>query len=162
MSRHNYPIGALVGDYCRAALGLAIVVTPLLLVPLAPAVTALFAALAALFLLFGARTVLRQLERVEVSDSGIARLGPIKRRIDWQSLDGLKLAYYATRRDGGNGWMQLALAGSGSRVTLDSRIDGFAAIAARAARAAAERGLALAPSTAANLAALGIAHPVEQ
>jgi hypothetical protein len=162
MSFHDYPLGSLIGDYCRAFIGLAIVLAPLLAVPLTPVVTAVLGALAALFLLFAARTVLRQLERVELSDAGIARLRPFPKRIAWSALEGMKLAYYATRRDGGNGWMQLALRGEGRRVTVDSRIRGFAEIAARAARAAAERGLAIAPSTAANLAALGIAHPVER
>lgn len=162
MSRHDYPPGSLIGDYCRAGIGLALVAVPLLAVRLNPAVTAILGVLAALFLVFAARTVLRQLEEVEISESGIARLGPFPKRIAWSALEGMKLAYYATRRDGGNGWMQLALSGGGRGVTIDSRITGFAEIAARAARAAAERGLALAPSTAANLAALGIAHPVPQ
>jgi hypothetical protein len=161
MSRHNYSLGSLTGDYCRAALGLAMVLTPLAVVPPTPAVTAVLAVLALLFLSFGAHTVLRQIDRVEVDESGIARLGPFPKRVEWTALEGIKLAYYATRRDGANGWMQLAVKGGGRKVTLDSRIDGFVAIVARAARAAAERGVPVAPSTAANLASLGIAPPGE-
>jgi hypothetical protein len=145
MSLHSYPTGSLAGDYCRAGFGLVMVSAPLLLVPLTPTVAAVFGVLAVLFLLFGARTVLRQFDRVEVNDTGIASLGPFPKRIDWTSLEGIKLAYYATRRDGANGWMQLALKGGGRKVTLDSRIDGFDAIAACAA----------------NLVSLGIPLPAE-
>ena len=162
MSRHRYPIGLLVGDYCRAAVGLAVVSAPLLLMPLTPTVAAVLGGLATLFVLFAARTVLRQLDMVELSDAGIAILGPFPKRVDWASLDGIKLGYYTTRRDGANGWMQLALRGGGRAVTLDSRIDGFAEIAGRAARAAAARSVPIAPSTAANLAALGIALPTAE
>ena len=52
--------------------------------------------------------------------------------------------------------MQLVLRGGGKRHTLDSRLDGFAAVVERAARAAAARHLELNVATTANLAALGI------
>ena len=54
------------------------------------------------------------------------------------------------------GWMQLALRAGHSKLRLDSRIEDFGKIVARAARAARQRGLPLNPSTTASLAALGL------
>jgi hypothetical protein len=153
---HRYPFRALAGDYVRAALGLALVLLPLAVVPLNRWITVLFAVLAALFAAFAVRTALRQASPVEMTEEAIIAQGPFPRRLDWSRLDRVTLGYYATRRDGANGWMQLGLAAGGRRLKLDSRIDGFAAIAERAARAARRRQLALAPSTAANFAAMGL------
>jgi hypothetical protein len=61
------------------------------------------------------------------------------------------------RRDGSAGWLHLALRAGRQRLRLDSRIDGFAAIATRAAEAARRRRLVLNTATANNLASLGIA-----
>ena len=83
--------------------------------------------------------------------------GPLAASIRWDELDGIKLAYYSTRRDRRDGWMQLELRAGGSRIRLDSRIDGFAELVERAARAADARGLEPSAATAANLEALGIA-----
>ena len=52
----------------------------------------------------------------------------------------MKLAYYSTRRDRRDGWMQLDLRSGWSSVRLDSRIEGFAELVERAARAADDRG----------------------
>lgn len=167
MSSHHYPTAALAGDYARALFGLAFVTPPLALLTLNPAVAAIFAVLIALFLIFAGRTVLLQLARIEMNESEIRRSGPRPSRIPWAELDELKLSYFATgpratrgslypvRRDG-SGWMQLALRAGGSRLRLDSRIDDFAAIVGRAARAARQRRLPLNAATAANLAAMGL------
>ena len=52
-------------------------------------------------------------------------------------------------------WMQLRLGDGRRRMRLDSNLDGFASIAARAADEARARGVGLDPNTSANLAALG-------
>ena len=156
MTQHRYPPAALLGDYARALAGVALATAPLLLVQLSPYVAALFALLGVLFLIFAWRTVLRQLAPLRMSESGIASAGPFPVSLAWSALDDLRLAYFATRRDGKAGWMQLALRGGGKRLNLDSRIDGFAAVVERAARAAAARHLELNVATTANLAALGI------
>ena len=70
--------------------------------------------------------------------------------------EGVTLRYFATRRDNAKGWMELRLRGAGRRLLLDSRIDGFADIAARSARVAAHKQLPITPATAQNFAALGI------
>jgi hypothetical protein len=157
VSRHRYPTAALAGDYARAGAGLALTVPPLVLLHLNTAVAAIFGALVILFAVFGARTLLRQRAVIEMDDSAIESSGPLSVRLAWDALDELKLAYYATRRDGTGGWMQLALRAGRQRLRLDSRIDGFAAIVARAAEAARRRHLELNTATANNLASLGIA-----
>lgn len=156
MTRHRYPRTAILGDYARAALGLALTLPPLLLVAMLPWVRLLFAGLAALFAAFAAATLARQLGTIRLDETGIAVTGPWPRRIEWRALEALRLRWYAGRRDRSRGFLQLVLRGGGRRLALDSRVDGFEVIAAAAARAAAERGLALSEATQVNLAALGI------
>jgi hypothetical protein len=157
VTRHRYPTAALVGDYARAGAGLALTVPPLVLLELNPAVATIFAALAVLFAVFAGRTLLRQRAVIEMDETVIHSSGPLAVRLEWAALDEFKLAYYATRRDGSAGWMQLALRAGRQRLRLDSRIDGFAALATRAAEAARRRRLVLNTATANNLASLGIA-----
>jgi hypothetical protein len=157
MTSHAYPAAALIGDYGRAGLGLAFVVPPLFLISPIQIVGAACLGLAALFTAFAGRTLLRQLAPIEMDAAGIGAGGVWPLRLEWAALDGLSLHYYATRRDREGGWMQLVLRAEGRRLRLDSRIEGFESIAARAARAAEARRLPLSPITLANLAALGLA-----
>ncbi|HTS90581.1 MAG TPA: hypothetical protein VMG55_01155 [Stellaceae bacterium] len=156
MSEHRYPTDALIGDYLRAGAGMALTGLPLLLTPLNPYVVAVLAGLTALFGVFGLLTALRHLRRVELGDDGIALVGPFPARLAWAALENVSLRYFATRRDGAKGWMELRLAGEGRRVMLDSRIEGFDRIARQAAVAAERRHLSLNPTTTTNFAALGI------
>ena len=68
----------------------------------------------------------------------------------------MTLAYYSTRRDRRDGWMQLELRSGRKKVRLDSRIEGFAELVGKSASAARSRGLTLNAATLANLAALGV------
>jgi hypothetical protein len=118
-------------------------------------------AAAALFLVYFARTVCRQLTHIELDEAGIRARGPasglLSAAIRWEDLRSLRLDYYSTRADREGGWMQLKLGDAqrtGQTIRIDSDLDGFAQVVERAARAAAERGLALEPSTLANLQAL--------
>lgn len=156
MSEHRYPPDALLGDYVRAGAGLLLAGAPLVLVPLNIYVEAVLGALSALFICFGGLTALRHARRIEVGEEGISARGPFPVRLAWEALEGVTLRYFATRRDGSRGWMELKLRGAGRRLLLDSRIDGFNDIAARTARVVARRHLPLTPATAANFAALGI------
>lgn len=160
MSRHAYPASAMLGDYARAAAGFFPAMSVLLLSSLGAAATVILAAFAALFALFGIRTALRHMTRVDSGETGLSASGPLAATIRWADLDGFKLTYYSTRRDRRDGWMQLDLRGGGSVIRLDSRIEGFDALVERSALAAAARGLELSAATAANLEALGIRHPV--
>ena len=156
MTDHAYPNSAMVGDYLRAAAGF-VPATAILAMPAAgAAASGVAAGFAALFLLFGLRTALRHATRVTADENGLAASGPLAATIPWGELDRMTLAYYSTRRDRRDGWMQLELRAGGSRLRLDSRIEGFDELVARAARAAAVRGLDLNAATIANLEALGI------
>jgi len=149
----------MVGDYRRAAAGFVPTAAILLAAPLGAVGGVVLGGFAALFLLFGIRTALRHRTQVEMTDIGLSASGPLGATIRWDDLDSIKLAYYSTRRDRRDGWMQLELRAGSSRIRLDSRIDGFTALVERAARAAEARGLERSAATAANLEALGVEAP---
>lgn len=156
MSVHRYPRRTLAADYVRAAAGLVLTAGPLVAVPPGAVAGPILGVLATLFAAFGARTALRQASRIELEDDRLALIGPWRRSIDWRELTGLRLRYFATRRDRSAGWMQLTLTAPDSRLRIDSTLEGFPAIARRAARAAQERRIALTPATVDNLRAFGV------
>jgi hypothetical protein len=156
MTDHAYPNSAMVSDYLRAAAGFVPAAAIFAMPAAGAATTGVAAGFAALFLLFGMRTALRHATHIVADGHGIAAAGPLAATIPWAGLDRMKLAYYSTRRDRRDGWMQMELRAGGSRLRFDSRIDGFEALAARAAHAAVARGLELDVATIANLEALGI------
>ena len=154
----RYPLGALYADYLRAGCGLALTTGPLLLLDLADGVAVVLGALGALFAWFALRTALRHLSRVELSGSAIALHGPLARRLAWDDLQRIRLAYYAPRRSRDEGWMQLTLHGSDGRaIRLDSTLAGFDRVLGQANRAARAKALSMDAATHANLAALGLA-----
>jgi hypothetical protein len=157
----RYPWRALALDYAGSAAGLACSLGLVGFVRLAAPVAWVLTAAAALFLVYFARTVCRQLTHIELDEAGIRARGPasglLSAAIRWEDLRSLRLDYYSTRADREGGWMQLKLGDAqrtGQTIRIDSDLDGFAQVVERAARAAAERGLALEPSTLANLQAL--------
>lgn len=154
MSEHTYPLGALLGDYLRAIFGIGISIIPVAMVPSKPMVTYLFAALICLFVAYGGRTLIRHHSRIWVSDEGIAVNLPLRKGIAWKELRGIRLRFFATKRNRSRGWMQLTLHGSGCRISVDSTISGFREIVARATAAAGENGISLDKSSAANMASL--------
>lgn len=162
MTTLRYPPSALAGDYVRAGIGVTLCGGGVLLAPSGGIAFWLLGALAALFAAFAAWTALRQATVVTLDDGGVAASGPRAARIDWAALDRLKLAYYSTRRDRTNGWMQLTLGAGRARLRVDTALDGFAAIVAAATRAAHANGVALSAATQANLAALGEARTGER
>ena len=158
MTRHRYPLPALLGDYARACLGLVLTALPLVLVRMNAVIAAIFAGLALLFAVFALSTARRQWSVVELDENGIGQSGAQRVRIEWRSLDAVALRWFASRRDraSGSGFMQLVLKGGGKRLSIDSRIEDFTALADAAAAAARRRHLALGEATAANFTALGI------
>jgi hypothetical protein len=155
-TRHIYPASAMAGDYLRAAAGL--VPTGLLFatMPIGTVAATVLGVFAAIFGVFGLRTVLRHGTSLEMTDTELQTHGVSHRTIAWAELDRMKLSYFSTRRDRRAGWMQLQLVAAGVKVTLDSRIAGFDQVVRRAAEAAAARGIALNEATVSNLEALGI------
>jgi hypothetical protein len=146
----------MIGDYLRATAGLVPAVAILATLPLGSITTVVVGGFAALFAGFGIRTIIRHRTRLEVTGSALRATGLRRASIVWEELDGMNLAYYSTRRDRREGWMQLDLRSGHSRIRLDSRITGFAELVEISARAAETRGLTLSAATAANLAALGV------
>ena len=162
MSIHRYPPASLYADYARAAFGLLLTVTPLLFLELSAWVAVPLAACGVLFLAFAMKALLRHLSSIELTDHAVALHGPFARSIPWHELKGIKLDYYATRRERGSGWMQLSLKGGGTRISAESTLEGFDRLAERAAEAARHNGALLEARTRTNLEALGIELPAEQ
>lgn len=156
MTRYRYPPRALAGDYLRAAFGLGITGGPVLLLPTAIPVTVVLAGLGTLFGFFGLRTALRQFTVVEVSDEAISVVANVHKRLAWCDVRELRLDHYSTRRDGRDGWMQMRISGPGTRIRIESTLDGFDRLAARAARLATAHRVAMTDDTRGNFRALGI------
>jgi len=87
-------------------------------------------------------------------------LGRGRHGLAWGDLAGVRLRHYSTRRAApGSGWMELRLAGPGIRITVDSELDNFLAVARAAHGAARAKGLRFDAATEANFRALGLAGP---
>ena len=157
MPVYRYPAAATAADFARGLGGIALTAGPL--VALAP--TGPFAWILAvcmlLFLVYFVRAVVRHLTRIELSEAGIAALGPFGRAIPWDQLRSMKLSYYTTRSDRSGGWMQLDL-GTGQRsISVDSRLQNFADVVDIAAQQVERRGHPpLDETTRRNLKALGV------
>ncbi len=161
MSRHRYPRAALRADHLRGGGGLAVTGGPLALLPMHWLVAGAFGTAAAVFALFLARTVQRQLTVITVDEDGIAARGPLGTAIRWDELTGLRLRWFSTRREppgrgDRHGWMELRLTGRGRSLVVDSTLDGFTELTGHAVAAARARGLPLSETTRDNLVALGL------
>ncbi len=159
MSRHRYPLHALLKNDVKAALGLAVSAIPLIFVGSISVITFfIFLTLTLLFLVFGLRTALRHMTVIEISDVGVRDSGPLGATIAWEDLRDVQLRYYSTRRDRERGWMDLRLKGRRRTLRIESAIEGFEHIVRRAAGFAPHHGIELGAPTRANLKAMGIAE----
>ena len=140
-------------DYLRAGLGLVVAGLPLWAFELPAVMRIVFACLMVLFGMYAFDALRRQRSRVETTESALV-MYPAGTRIDWNGLTRLRLAAFALRRDGKQGWMELRLDSGRRRIRVDSRLEGFGEVAERARSAACAQGLALDPATIANFAAL--------
>ncbi len=153
-SRHRYPPRAVLLDYLYSGLGLLFTVGPMAgTAPSGPAAWVL-SVLAALFAVYGVRTLLRHRTWLSVSEEGIRVHGVLRRHLPWERLTRCTLGYYSTRRNRDRGWMQLTLKAGRRSLRIDSQIEGFEKIVHRAARAADAHGIALDNTTRENLRAL--------
>ena len=153
----RYPQQTLVADYLRAAAGVVLCAAPLVLLDVNRWLAALLLAGFGLFALFLLRTTLRHRTRYVLSADSLRAEGPAGTVVEWNRLDRLKLSYFSTKRDRSDGWMQLGIGSTGGRlVKVDSSLEGFHDIVARAAEAAEATGVALADATRANLRSMGI------
>ena len=152
---YRYPWQSLVPDYARAAFGAACTGTPLALASPSAVVASVLAVLTALFVVFGAQSLVRQMTTIRVDGDGIRAL-PLGARVDWDALTRLRLVYFSVRRDRRGGWMELKLASGRRTLRIDSRLEGFIDVVRCAAAAAEHARLDLEPATVGNLADLGI------
>ena len=158
MSQHHYPFRALMKDDIKAGLGLGVSAAPLFIDGVSTIIFYIFLALTLLFLVFGARTVIRHITFIDVSEKGVRADGPLGATVEWNDLRKVQLRYYSTRRDRENGWMDLRLKGRNRTLRIESSIRGFDAIVRAAADMARRRGLELGALTRTNLRAMGIAE----
>ena len=156
MNFHRYPASTIAGDYCRAGIGVALTSGTLIFLNPIRGITYVLVPLAILFVLFGGRNVLRHMTRYEVTEYEIRAAGPTRAEITWANLEGVELRYYSTRRDRSRGWMQLKLKSAENTIRLDSTLQGFSDIVARAVDEAAVHSIALSGPTQENVRALGI------
>jgi hypothetical protein len=153
----RYPREALWADYIRAAAGALLCGLPLLLLQVNRWVGVVLGAAFLLFVLFLVRTVLRHMTRYVLGPDTLAADGPAGGLVEWARLNRMTLAYYSTKRDRSGGWMQLSVGSVGARmVKIDSSLDGFYDIVARAAQAAEAQALDLSRATRANLRSMGL------
>ena len=155
MSIHRYLPQKLLPDYLRGAAGWSISAGLCALAPNVTAVLVIFGGLGLLFALFILQTAQKQLLRLEMTEGGIGAAANPSRAKPWRELQNLRLRYYALRRNKPGGWMMLRLGFPGWRISVDSSIEGFDDIVARAVREARDRPVVLDEVTIANLAALG-------
>jgi hypothetical protein len=120
-----YPAGYFIRAYVRAGAGLACTLAAWYAIPVSGAATIVCIAIAAAFVLYAVQIRLRQLTAVRWDGNGIDVEGPRPRKLPWSELRDVRLAYYSTRRDGANGWMQLKILGKSGALRLDSDAAGF-------------------------------------
>ena len=157
MTTYRYPGAVLFRDYARTMVGFGLSGGILAVVETSRMTAAILAVFTTLFALFGLRTLVRNFTCVGLTDEGISIRGIWRRTLNWDDLRAVTLRYFSTRRDHGDGWMQLVIKGSRKSVRLDSTLEGFSIVAARANQAARAHGIQLSPSTLANFASLGTA-----
>ena len=156
-TEHRYPPRALVRDYLLAGAGLAMALTPFIFArpgQTAAVILGVFGVLAGFLAL---RTARRQMVRYTLSATDFRQGG---RRLAWGDISGVRLRHFTTRRaEPGSGWMELRLTGPSIRITVDSELDGFLAVARAAHGAAQAKGFTFDPATEANFSALGLEPP---
>ena len=155
----RYPKSAMLKDYFRGGTGASLFFAPVLAFELPPATVYICLAVGALFSVHVAQTVVRHRTRIDMDDREIRNLAN-SLSLAWGELNRVALRYFSVRRDGESGWMELKLDAGSRSLSVDSRIEGFERIAAKAARAAAENGLTMDHATLSNFDAIGIHCPV--
>ena len=152
----HYPRASVTGDWVRAGAGFAVTAGPLLLVPgMVWPLQLLLGVMATVFAVFGVQTWMRQRLRIRLYDEGFEAF-PRYGRVPWSALSEVGLAYFSTRRDREGGWFELKLGTPAGNMRVDSRMQGFEALAGAAVRAAGEQGLPLSAASLANCRQLGL------
>jgi hypothetical protein len=160
MTTHRHNFQALMPEYIRTGVGVALTAGPVLLADTIAPVAWALGILAVIFAAFAVTVALRQVSVINCTDDGILVSGPVRKSLAWEDLRYARLRYFSTRRDGAKGWMQLVLKGRGVSICIESTLTGFADIVARAAKAANDGGVELSSTTLGNLELLGAGKEV--
>jgi hypothetical protein len=120
-----YPPAYFIRAYFRAVTGLAGALGAWYAIPASGTVSLVCGVVAGAFALYAVQIRLRQLSAVRWDGEGVHLEGPLPRSLQWSELREVRLAYYSTRRDGENGWMQLKIRGKSGVLRVDSDADGF-------------------------------------
>ena len=108
------------------------------------------------FAAYGVQTLIRARSKVIVSGEEICLEGPIAARVPWDALVSVDLRYYTTKRGREGGWMVLTIKGTERTVRIESSLEGFAGLLARAVGEAQAREVLLPAATRTNLRRFGI------
>ena len=164
MNSYRYDRKALYWDVARGAIGLGISVMFLSAAPTVITVLVIFGGLALVFGVYLLRTYLRILSTIEVDANGIRVNAPLSKAISWSDLDGLKLRFFATSRSRKNtGWMEMTLTSGGTKISIESSLEGFNDVARHCRLVAESNGVELSETTRENLDGLEhLKEPSEQ
>jgi hypothetical protein len=168
VSRFVYARRSLVRDYARGGAGVLMALALIFIAKPTGSVLWVLGGIAALFAWFIVAVALKQATLITVDDARVLsqvrpglKLGPleqlIERRIAFDRLQRLTLRVFGRRRSRGKGVVELTLKTPEARLVVEGSLEGFDRLAALAAAAAAQRGLAFDDATRANLVALGYA-----
>ena len=125
----------MLADYLRGWTGLGLSGLPLVTMQPSWPIGLALLALRGLFAGFLRQTWRRQHSRLRLAASGVALIGSDGRQVAWRELDGVRLRWFGTRRQG-RGWLELELRGCGPRLVVTSALDRFDQVVAEAVQAA--------------------------
>ena len=153
---YRYPLKNLVGDYLRAAVGVGLLITPFFYSFGAHwMITLILGGLLALFASFGVTTAVRQYSQVVGDEHGLRQIGPRPVALPWNEISNVDLRYFSTRREKGNGWLQLKVKGKGGQIKADSNLDDFDGLLSFVATAVTRHELPLSSISQENFQAAG-------
>lgn len=153
---YRYPLGNLVPDYIRSALGVGLLAVPFVYSFGAHwFITIFLAGLLTLFGSFGVTTAIRQYSVVLADEHGLRQRGPKAVGLPWNEITEVDLRYFSTRRDKEKGWYQLKVKGPGGQLKADSNLEDFDGLLHHVATAVTRHDLPLSPIARENFMASG-------
>ena len=158
-TNHSYSFSVLQGDYFRAFVGLIICLAPYVLGAELVGAVSILLGCAALFAVYGLRTIFRQKLKVVLNENELTMKVFKNSILPWEKLSDLRLSYFSTWRSGGKGWMQLRLKGAGKTMRFESTLSDFETVVSCAVAAAVTNKLELNSTTLQNIDALNIEIP---
>ena len=151
----RYPERALKWEMAKGGIGVAACVGVVFVLQPATWLAVPLLVIAALFGTYVTQQLGRLPLRFAVDDVGVTRIkGGQRTPFRWNELEEFRLNYYPNGRKAAMGMLVVVLRNGRGRLKVDSTLDQFPALLARAAEAARERRLELHPTTQANLAQL--------